>query len=434
MKYTFSSLILLVSCISRSYERYVEVPGETRSVWIYNPLLNKCLLTGSGQNMRPLIKDCDDSEASQWEIPVSGDGFYKSLENGLCLWKNKKNVLGMGECNENSIIKDIKKSYQKYSISFSNDSDRCLGLYKDLKDGRSAMNKCNDNEDQEWQLWNRNPSKIVDNTYRTVWIYNPKLNKCLFTGGIISNRPLIKDCDDSEESQWKIPVSGEGFYKSIYNDLCLWKGERKIFYMRECDENSIMEDIKKTYKKHSISFSNDFGRCLGLYKDLKDGRSAMNECDKTKEDQEWEIWDRHPTKVLNNNTKTRFVQIYNPKLNKCLVSDKKRMSPTIKDCNNSNNSKWEVPVSGDGFYKSVSTDNCLWSSIKGNLAMGDCNGYAIIKDIQSSDEKNTISFAAYPMKCLGFKSKRINDHTNMNSCDKSMEDQIWELREVEVEI
>ncbi|OUM56485.1 Non-catalytic module family DOC2, partial [Piromyces sp. E2] len=47
--------------------------AKTQNIWIYNPYLKKCLLSGTSLTYRPIIGDCTNSNASKWEIPVSKD-------------------------------------------------------------------------------------------------------------------------------------------------------------------------------------------------------------------------------------------------------------------------------------------------------------------------------------------------------------------------
>ena len=85
----------------------------------------------SNYNGKLTISDCDDSKNSIWQIPISGDGFYKSLLNNLCLQVSNinKGTIVMSDCNPNSVIYDINNTYNGESITSYLDEDKCLGLF-----------------------------------------------------------------------------------------------------------------------------------------------------------------------------------------------------------------------------------------------------------------------------------------------------------------
>ncbi|ORX83689.1 hypothetical protein BCR32DRAFT_266790 [Anaeromyces robustus] len=219
--------------------------NETQVVWIYNYSLNKCLISGRTNSYRPVIGDCENTNKAKWEIPVTGNGFIKSLDQDLCLnVKNtKRGTLLMGECDDNAIFDNIKDSYNRQSITFSNDKNLCLGLLsEDDKDNRLNMNA------------------------------------------------FMGDCKNTNKARWEIPVNGNGFIKSLDQGLCLNVNNTKkgTLIMGECNANAIFDNINDSYNRESITFSKDKNLCLGLLsEDDKNNRLNMNACKEHKMDQYW---------------------------------------------------------------------------------------------------------------------------------------------------
>ncbi|ORX75653.1 hypothetical protein BCR32DRAFT_249385 [Anaeromyces robustus] len=150
---------------------------------------------------------------------------------------------------------------------------------------------CNNNSNsQVWSFWDKNPSDIISAEAHTVLIYNKKLNKCLYSDSSRNTRPKINDCTNSDEAKWSIPVSGDGFYRSFYNDLCLYVTDinKGNIVMRECDSNSIILDINDSYNGNSIVSPLNEDKCLGLMNNNNNNANLSN-CDKSKNDQYWEM-------------------------------------------------------------------------------------------------------------------------------------------------
>ncbi|ORX78904.1 hypothetical protein BCR32DRAFT_301338 [Anaeromyces robustus] len=276
--------------------------AKTRTVWIYNPKLNKCIESGEKYGDKPTIINCNSAKKTQWQIPISGNGFFKSLYEGneYCLTVDNidEGDIIMKECNENSIIMDINSSYNGKSIISSLNKNKCLGLVNtEDYDLRLKLNKCNESsEDQQWEIWFQNP-----NTYQTVWIYNKNIDKCINSDIEYGYRPTIGVCQNKSFSQWKIPKSGDGFFKSIYNDLCLnlCNPNTGTVVMGNCDNNSIIKNISNSYNKESVTSNLYNNKCLGSYNinNLKENRLHFNTCDKNRYDQHWEIRTTNPGEI-----------------------------------------------------------------------------------------------------------------------------------------
>jgi len=434
--------------------------SETRIVWIYNKNKNKCLGSGDEYEHRPKFVNCNDDNKNKWEIPISGKGYYRSLYTNekYCLYIKDMNegTIIIRECNENSIM--INKGN---SIKSSLDENKCLGSLnpKDPDESRLNMNVCNTSDDQEWEIRDRNPSldqKPINNSNsntKIVWIYNEKINMCLGSGDKYEYRPKFVNCNDDNKNKWEIPISGNGYYRSLYTNekYCLSIKDIKdgTIIMSECNENSKMINNEK-----SIMSSLDKNKCLGLLNpsNPSDFRLNMNDCNKTKEDQEWKILYRNPSLEQSNdnkakeipkddqkpnknsNSKTRTVWIYNVKAEKCLEPGEINERPILNDCNNYSTSKWEIPVSGNGYYKSLYGNKyCLNLNDvnEGKIVMNECNNKSTMLDINYSKNGKSIMSILNDHKCLGsLDPENPNElHLNMNECDNSKKDQEWEIYE-----
>jgi len=420
---------------------------ETRTVWVYNKKLKKCLVSGTQYNNRPIIRDCDNTETSTWEIPVSGDLFFKSSEYGWCIFNSVPSIggLNMRECSGESIsMKDPSSSPTKEAIRPYYDDNLCLGILNSgsATETRLNMNPCDKSkDDQSWEIWDRNPVDMTPKETRRVWVYNRKLNKCLFSGTKYNNRPIIRDCDNTNSAKWDVSISVSGglYFKSVEYGWCIYNSEPTIggLNMRDCnDANIIMKDISTSPTKEALRPYYDDNLCLGILNSgsATETRLNMNPCDESKDDQSWEIWDQNPAaSIKEDKVETRRVWVYNKKMNKCLFSGTQYNNrPIIGDCDNTNSSKWDIPVSGELYFKSVEYGWCIYNSepTVGGLNMRECdNDKVIMKDIFSSPTREAIRPYYDENLCMGklYPDNKNDIRLNMNPCDKSKEDQSWEI-------
>lgn len=128
---------------------------ETQNVWIYNPSLKQCLISGTSLGNRPKIGKCVDSQESMWEIPKSQDGFFKSLKSDWYLNVSKISVgtiIMSDTVSPSSIIKYIDTNK---SIVSSLNQKKCLGKMSsnNKDDARLTLNDCdNTKPDQKWEI------------------------------------------------------------------------------------------------------------------------------------------------------------------------------------------------------------------------------------------------------------------------------------------
>eukprot|EP00833_Pecoramyces_ruminatium_P017380 jgi/Orpsp1_1/1191412/evm.model.d7180000085589.1 len=456
---------------------FYNTEGKTQIVWLYNRKLNKCVHTGKNYNDRPHFNGCWDSKAAMWEIPLSGDGFYKNVQNGLCMRVNDANngeVL-MGKCDGNAIIKDINSSYNRESIIFSADKTKCLDTDNpsDLNSFILKFNPCNKQHyQQHYEIRTTLPSKEVkcgngigncpsgqccskDGVCGTMddhcgtgcqssygrcfssistsissndeskWIYNASADKCLYFKGssIYDRKVFLKDCEDNKRFKWYYSPHPKGYiHSAAETDYCLnINYNQNQMAMNDCDSSSAFE-----YANEGIIYSLDIGnnKCMGVGSNHDD--TSFEKCIQS-DDQKWTLWNRNPYEITKKETRT--VWIYNKELKKCLISGSSfTYRPVIGDCSNNKNSKWIIPISGDGLFKSMDNGYCMnvANINRGTTVMRECDSNAVIKDISTSYNKESI-MSTNTNKCLGLlDSSKIK--LNMNVCDKSKKDQHWEIR------
>jgi len=448
---------------------------KTQIVWIYNRYLNKCIFRGNNYNGRPYYYECWNTNYDKWEIPISGDGFIKNIEKGWCLnvYDIDKGDIIMGECNNNSTIKDINSTYNKESIISTLNENKCLDSYNsDIN--TLVLNKCNkENIAQHWEIRTSFPYDIIkcgkgvgncpsgqccskegicgtmndhcgtgcqstygkcqsnipvtiDSNAKPKWIYNASTDKCLYaleTSNQFDKRLRLKDCEDNKRFKWLISPYPKGYFHSAtFTDYCLnVNTANNKMEINDCDVSNTFE-----YTIDGIIYSTDIGdeKCMSIGNGIDN--TKLETCTKS-DAQLWSVWDKNPYEITR--APTRSVWIYNRKLKKCLIAGAKySYRPQIGECNNSKSAKWSVPISGDGFFKSLNEGWCLNISniYKGTILMKECNTYSIIKDINTSFNGNSIMSSLMDNKCLGFLDSD-NVKLNMNICDKTKNDQYWEI-------
>ncbi|KAL6632130.1 hypothetical protein U3516DRAFT_837395 [Neocallimastix sp. 'constans'] len=455
--------------------------SKTRIVWIYNRKINRCLSVGLNINDRPTAFECRNSNRYQWEIPVSGDGFFKNVREGWCLHVNdinsdKESNIVMGKCDGYAVIKDISSTYNGESIISILGENKCLDSIN-LADPTTTdlkLSVCNKNNDfQHWEIRTTFPGDVVkcgkgygncpsgqccskdgicgtmdnqcgtgcqpsygkchSNISTTIasnakpkWIYNASVDKCLYTKGkgIYDYNLLMKDCEDNNKFKWYISPYPKGYFHSAsLTDYCLTvNSSNNNMAIRDCDSSTALD-----YTDDGIIYSVDIGNGECMSASGSSSNINLKTCNKSDE-QIWSVWDRNPYEITR--LKTRTVWIYNKKLNKCLISGSSfTYRPYIGNCSDEKKAKWEIPVSGDGFFKSLYKGYCLYvtNNNRGTIVMRQCNNNAIIKDIKTSINKESIMSPLNSKKCLGLlESNGVK--LNMNTCDNSKNDQHWEIR------
>lgn len=274
------------------------IPPNSETRWFYNYYTKQCLSSQRNFGKKPLIRNCLDDDYFQWIVYPSPKGYFHSKYNldwCLNLYDVENGKIKVQECdNATAIFEYTDEGLIKSPLS----PDTCLGKGDRNNDPTNAnggyLNPCTKSNDQIWTSWDRNPSNLFNAKTQTVWIYNPKLKKCLHSGSILKNRPQIKNCDNSDFSKWKIPVSGEGFFKSLHSNWCLHVEDVNlgtIIMSKTCTPNSIILDINSTYNKGSIISSLNNEKCLGRLPTNNNNelRLNLNQCNENNNDQHWEV-------------------------------------------------------------------------------------------------------------------------------------------------
>eukprot|EP00833_Pecoramyces_ruminatium_P018468 jgi/Orpsp1_1/1192500/evm.model.d7180000093827.1 len=278
------------------------VPPNAKVKWFYNAYNNQCLSVQKNYGKKPLIRNCLNDDNFQWILYPSPKGYFHSKVNeDWCL--NLEDIpngkIKVKECNNNAIFEFTKEGLIKSPLS----SDTCLGKGDRANDPTNKsggyLNPCKKSGDQIWTAWDRNPSEMMNAKNHTVWIYNNKLKKCLYSGSKTSNRPRLLDCDNSDMSKWVIPISGDGFIKSAHQGWCLQVNDiddGTIVMSENCTENSIFYDINSTYTKEAIISTLDINKCIGILSSgvKNEYRLNLNNCNRNKNEQHWEIYTEDP--------------------------------------------------------------------------------------------------------------------------------------------
>ncbi|KAL6605518.1 hypothetical protein U3516DRAFT_839593 [Neocallimastix sp. 'constans'] len=336
------------------------------------------------------------------------------------------------------------------SISFKYFSENGV-IFSPKFDGKSAKTNnsvyyrvCNQSEEQKWSLWNRNPSGSSN-------------SKTL--GLNINDRPTAFECRNWNRHQWEIPVSGHGFLTNIKEGWCLHvndinSDEESNIVMGKCDGNAVIKDISSIYNGKSIISILGENKCLNSI-NLMDPTTTdlkLNICNKNNDFQHWEI--RTTIRDCDSNTALDYTEdgtFYSIDIGdrKCMSASNSSSNINLKTYNKSDEQIWsvwdrnpyeitrlkthtkvksEIPISGDGFFKSLSKGYCLFviNNNRGTIVMRQCNNNVIIKDIKTSFNKESIMSPLNSKKGLGLlESKGIK--LNMNTCDNSKNDQYWEI-------
>ena len=274
---------------------------KLKPVWLYNKNLNQCLTAQATADKKPIVKDCGQYTNHKWYIDPYPKGYVRPKsypERCITVLDAPNGKIKISNCtinNDNSNIFELTDE----GLIKSTLTNECLGKGDKLNDPTNAkggyLKSCTKADDQLWQMWERFPYDIVNAQNKTVWIYNPKLNKCVYPGSVDRNRPYIGNCNCNKNNKinlWSVPVSSEGFYKSEDNKYCFTVSEINdgTVINTSCSEKSI---IGYNESKNSIYSTLNKKKCLGLLSNNKT-KLNFNDCDTEKDDQYWKILETCP--------------------------------------------------------------------------------------------------------------------------------------------
>ncbi|ORX77368.1 hypothetical protein BCR32DRAFT_295653 [Anaeromyces robustus] len=447
--------------LQQTWSFWNENPAETKIVKIFNKNTNKCLRAPTSFTFRPLFEKCDDTVRSKWLISSSSKGYIRSLQYpDWCInfTTKKKGTLSLRQCDTDDIIFNYPTSSQD-TITSPLDTTKCLGIFEEdrgKETSRLNLNNCDKSKsEQHWEIQYVNQSSstkpiattTTTTTTRTItttrtttttttttvkplptinlndpkWIYNNYYKQCLSPQNAIDKKPLLKDCENTNRFKWYISPYPKGYFHSGYDtNRCLnlldpVNGKIKV---SQCNSSTIFE-----YKNNHIYSDGDNQRCVGIGDPENITGTYLKDC-VNDSDQEWSIWDRNPIDIINANSHT--VWIFNKKLNKCLLAGTQATNrPVMGDCNNKR-AKWDAPISGEGFFKSLSLkDYCIGvkNITRGTIIMNPCDHTAIISNVNK-----TIKSSLANNKCVGL-LENDNSKLNLNPCNESNKDQHWEIVE-----
>jgi len=386
-------------------ENYKDVTSE---IYFYNAFKNKCLRTDGLPESSITYGVCDGTDNTVWIVPNSHDGYYRSKVNPDYCLSIEDGIVSLKECNDNTIIyRDgnlIKASlFDNYCIGSSENDPNEISL-----------KQCNENElDQIWYFNNYDPSIVIENTpvdsqseNVTVYFYNAGRNVCINSDGL---SVTSGSCDLNNSSLWEIPISHNGYYRSKTNpEKCLSIIDG-IVSLTECSEDA------KLYRdgnfiKSPLSENN----CIGS--DI-----SIKECDANDSDQIWYFNIFDSSAVVQDpvitQPETVTIYFYNAFKNICIASDGSKV--ITGECDFSDNSLWEIPISHDGYYRlKANPEKCL-SIIDGVVSLSECNEDTIL--YRDGLFIRSPSFNDY---CIS-SSKFENTLEYVESCSLDDSDNIW---------
>jgi len=267
----------------------------------------------------------------------------------------------------------------------------------------------------------------LDPNAKYVWIYNPSLNECLIINNKVKNetqekpiKPLIKPCSNLVTHVWYIDSLPKGYFRSYVNP-------NKCMYLEDITSGKLKVDTCDINKNVVFEYTDD-----GLIKSPLSPNECLSKGDREEtsgnttngylnpcigsEKQVWQLWDIQPNTLFE--AKTQNVWVYKPELNKCLVSGNKLTNrPQIGNYDNSDSSKWQIPESENGFYKSLKTGWYLdvIDIDQGTIIMSDTRCPSSF--IKHSKKKQAIISSLNSKKCL-----RIISSTNKNEYRLTLND------------
>jgi len=281
----------------------------------------------------------------------------------------------------------------------------------------------------EWIIENINNNKINDSTTiiespsTTSVKYKPTIiNNCKISGFPCCLDPFIDIIYTDEVGEWGIenddwciivPKSISATATNNNNNNCYFE---KLGF--SCCSN---RNIKIEYTDDTGNWGIENGNWCGIIETKSTSTTVI------KSTTTGSIISTTSSISLPTSVEYQTVYIYNRYSNKCLYEPtKKDNRPILSECDNSNKSKWLIPKSKTGFYKSVNNGWCL--QVKdvdaGTIIVGDCsNTHSIMQDIAKSKGKEAIWTTLSDFKCLG--SYNNTNKLNLNTCDTNNLDQHW---------
>jgi len=273
--------------------------SKAKPVYLYNIKLNECLVAQVNLDKKPKIHECGEYTNHKWYIDPYPTGYIRSYafpERCITILDAPNGKVKVSNCtindDGNNIFEVTNEGFIKSTLT-----DECLGKGDKLNDPTNAdggyLKSCTNADDQLWQMWEKFPYDFVNTQNKTVWIYNSKLKKCIYSGNEDTFRPYMGDCNKTNKDNiWIVPVSLEGFYISGGKNFCFTVTDinNGTVINTNCNNKSIIGYNKNN---KSIYSTLDEKKCLGLLNN-EENKLAFNDCDTNKNDQFWEIVDSYP--------------------------------------------------------------------------------------------------------------------------------------------
>ncbi|ORX78471.1 hypothetical protein BCR32DRAFT_247105 [Anaeromyces robustus] len=300
-----------------------------------------------------------------------------------------------------------------------------------------------------------------NNNQAAIWIYNEYLDSCLSGESIFDNTITYDVCGNSKINKWYLDENDDNtiIRYAADTDKCISVIDDEIM-LGNCDEDTVMY-----YNEKHKFIKNDDDMCLGAGDNKYDEYIKLNEYNyqwyiiNTKEGSYFKsksnmdlcmrVTDNDHSKLVMGDCDENAILLYSKNYGtiESILEENLCLGNSISSSENSpydislykvrNNvkfydfkSKWEIPVSGDLFFKSVEYGWCIANTVPstGGLNMRFCKSEDIL--MRDSFSSNTIRPPYNGKLCMGILNTGSATETrlNMNTCNSNNNDQYWEIR------
>ncbi|ORX69335.1 hypothetical protein BCR32DRAFT_250270 [Anaeromyces robustus] len=343
---------------------------------------------------------------------------FVAAKPDICITCGKADYIGN---KASTLINRIKKGNKNAKIYFSGDGTITV------------------NQDQNGNLnivQGPDEHVVYEEVTEEQWVYNVATNKCLYCPESFTYRPLLKTCDDSDDSKWIIKTSRAGyqFRSKVHPDWCLHVKDinKGTIIMGDCDDQSYIQFGDAEIHTTNTIKSSD--KCLDIYNSKEINKESfrlqLNNCNNSSNLQnKWSLWNENPSGV-----KTVWIQNKNSK--KCLYAPNGfDYRPIVSNCDSTDKSKWLISSSSKGYIRSLAYPEwCinLKDANNGTITVLKCDTNKTTFKYPTKSQ-DTLMSSSLSDRCLGLlEGDTKNRKLNLNKCDKS-NDQHWEIKVKKVE-
>ncbi|OUM61689.1 hypothetical protein PIROE2DRAFT_12232 [Piromyces sp. E2] len=257
----------------------------------------------------------------------------------------------------------------------------------------------------------------IDHETTIKWFYNIEKKKCLTAPTINGKNLTFGNCNNNR-SLWVMPKDHKGCIPTVYNTtMCMTFDNSGKFVMEDCNtckskNNGII------YKNNAITSIANSKKCLGTN---NKNAIVMNNCNSKNKGQKWSLWNISPSEQ-----QEKWIHIKNTK--KCLYAPNGNTAPIIKDCDDSDASKWIVTSKYRNYLRSLAyPDRCVHVDDieNGTLSMNECDSNAYFESIDNSYTKEALKAFLNKNKCIDVKKSSKKNELNLYPCNRNKDNQHW---------